>query len=59
MSKKQNREKKPRLEKLVKINILGKWYTFTNIICDPTQANEAFLGEYQNWHFKFNLLFNI
>ena len=28
-------------------------------ICDPTQANEALWGRYQNWHFKFNILFNV
>ena len=28
-------------------------------ICDPTRANEALWGRYQNWHFKFNVLFNI
>ena len=28
-------------------------------ICDPTQANEALWGRYQNWHFKFNILFYI
>ena len=27
--------------------------------CDPTRANEALWGKYQNWHFKFNMLFNI
>ena len=29
------------------------------IICDPAWANEALWGRYQNWHFKFNILFNI
>ena len=28
-------------------------------ICDPTRANEALWGRYQNRHFKFNILFNI
>ena len=28
-------------------------------ICDPTRANEALWVRYQNWHFKFNILFNI
>ena len=28
-------------------------------ICDPTQANEALWGRYQNWHFEFNIFFNI
>ena len=28
-------------------------------ICCPTRANEALWGRYQNWHFKFNILFNI
>ena len=27
--------------------------------CDPTWANEALWGRYQNWHLKFNILFNI
>ena len=27
-------------------------------LCDPTQANEALWGRYQNWHLKFNILFN-
>ena len=38
-------------------------YVFCNfrlaVICDPTRANEALWGRYQNWHFKFNILFNI
>ena len=28
-------------------------------LCDPTRANEALWERYQNWHFKFNILFNI
>ena len=40
------------------------WYQFyvfklCMIICDPTRANEALWGRYQNCHFKLNLLFNI
>ena len=31
----------------------------TTAICDPTRANEALWERYQNWHFKFNILFNI
>ena len=27
--------------------------------CDPTRANEALWGRYQNWNGKFNILFNI
>ena len=27
--------------------------------CDPTRTNEALWGRYQNWHLKFNILFNI
>ena len=37
-------------------------YLFTfwaAIICDSTRANEALWGRYQNWHFKFNILFII
>ena len=29
------------------------------LIGDPTRVNEALWGRYQNWHFKFNILFNI
>ena len=39
------------------INRIGR-NTHTNN-CAPTQANEALWGRYQNWHFKFNILFNI
>ena len=28
-------------------------------ICDRMRANEALWGRYQNWHFKFNILFNV
>ena len=36
-------------------NLIGR----TTDICDPTRANEVLWGRYQNWHFKFNILFNI
>ena len=48
-------------EKFPLFFVLHKLQLFVSLELNvnPTRANEALWGRYQNWHFKFNMLFNI